>query len=94
MRDEDHTLGNLVRYFCSKNKSTTFCGYSCPHPSEPVVKVRLQTSGEQSALDTVMESFETLCGTVDVISDAFSAAVAGFDAELTDDDVDSKMDVE
>lgn len=30
----------------------TFCGYSIPHPAEPIVNVRLQTSGTQRGLES------------------------------------------
>jgi DNA-directed RNA polymerase I and III subunit RPAC2 len=40
--NEDHTLGNALRYVLLKRPETVFCGYSVPHPSEPIVHVRLQ----------------------------------------------------
>ena len=40
-RDEDHTLGNLVRNQLVKNKQVEFCAYSIPHPSEPICNVRI-----------------------------------------------------
>jgi DNA-directed RNA polymerase I and III subunit RPAC2 len=41
--DEDHTLGNAVRHVLIRNNSIGFAGYSVPHPSEPVVQIRVQT---------------------------------------------------
>ena len=29
--DEDHTLGNVLRYIIMKNPEVEFCGYSIPH---------------------------------------------------------------
>ena len=43
LRDEDHTLGNSLRYMLAKNPDVSFCGYSVPHPSENVMNVRVQT---------------------------------------------------
>jgi DNA-directed RNA polymerase I and III subunit RPAC2 len=40
--DEDHTLGNSLRYILSKRSDVEFCGYSIPHPSENRMIVRLQ----------------------------------------------------
>lgn len=43
--DEDHTLGNALRHVLMQNKEVDFCGYSVPHPSEPKMNLRLQTTG-------------------------------------------------
>lgn len=43
---EDHTLGNSLRYFISKNPDVEFCGYTIPHPSETKMNIRIQTWGE------------------------------------------------
>ena len=40
--NEDHTLGNLLRNQIIKSKHVEFCAYSVPHPSEPVMNVRVQ----------------------------------------------------
>lgn len=41
--DEDHTLGNALRHVLIQNEQVGFAGYSVPHPSEPVVQLRVQT---------------------------------------------------
>ncbi|CAI5723101.1 unnamed protein product [Hyaloperonospora brassicae] len=43
IHDEDHTLGNALRYVLMRNPDVEFCGYTIPHPSEPKMHVRLQT---------------------------------------------------
>jgi len=54
--DEDHTLGNALRYVITKkygelkyilicSPDVEFCGYSIPHPSEPKLNMRIQTYG-------------------------------------------------
>lgn len=48
--NEDHTLGNLLRNVIIKNHQVEFCAYSVPHPSEPVMNLRLQV--HESAGDT------------------------------------------
>ena len=42
--DEDHTLGNALRHVLMQNQKVEFAGYSVPHPSEPVVHIRVQTA--------------------------------------------------
>lgn len=39
--NEDHTLGNLLRNQIIKNNNVEFCAYSVPHPSEPIMNVRI-----------------------------------------------------
>ena len=39
--NEDHTLGNVLRNVLIKNKSVEFCAYSVPHPSEPLMNLRI-----------------------------------------------------
>lgn len=57
IHDEDHTLGNALRYIIMKkfvnlylagvndSPDVEFCGYSIPHPSEPKLNLRIQTYG-------------------------------------------------
>jgi DNA-directed RNA polymerases I and III subunit RPAC2 len=44
IRNEDHTLGNVIRHTLMQNETyIEFAGYSVPHPSEPIVQIRVQT---------------------------------------------------
>ncbi len=45
IRDEDHTLGNAVRYVLARNPDISFVGYSIPHPSENKLNLRIQAKG-------------------------------------------------
>lgn len=49
IRDEDHTMGNALRYILIKNPDVKFCGYSIPHPSENILNVRVETNGKPAA---------------------------------------------
>ena len=40
LRDEDHTLGNALRFALNKNPHVAFCGYSVLHPSSTLVRTR------------------------------------------------------
>lgn len=59
--NEDHTIGNTLRYILNKAPEVSFVGYSVPHPSEPKMNLRLQTVGPPAtavlhqALGTVYE---------------------------------------
>lgn len=41
--EQDHTLGNALRYMIMKNPQVKFCGYAIPHPSERKVHIRIET---------------------------------------------------
>lgn len=41
--EEDHTLGNALRYLIARNRDTEFVGYSQPHWSEFKIHMRVQT---------------------------------------------------
>ncbi|KAJ8612535.1 hypothetical protein CTAYLR_003704 [Chrysophaeum taylorii] len=62
-RDEDHTLGNALRHVLMKNKDTDFSGYSVPHPSEPFMHVRLQTTGAPAVriMDEGLSNLGQIC---------------------------------
>ena len=74
--NEDHTLGNALRHVLIRNSSSVgFAGYSVPHPSEPVVQIRVQTvppiqatgggSSEQPAVaPTAAETLKVACQTL------------------------------
>jgi len=76
--DEDHTLGNAVRHVLMNNSKIAFAGYSVPHPSEPVVHIRVQTakksqkteeSDRPRAVDLLKEACETLISQCDIVID-------------------------
>ncbi|KAM8733391.1 DNA-directed RNA polymerases I and III subunit RPAC2 isoform 1-T1 [Acanthopagrus schlegelii] len=43
LHDEDHTLGNSLRYMIMKTLDVEFCGYTITHPSESKINFRIQT---------------------------------------------------
>ena len=62
-RGEEHTLGNSLRHVLMRHKDAEFCGYSVPHPSEPFVHVRLQTTGApaKDVLDDGLKQLSEIC---------------------------------
>ena len=78
--NEDHTLGNILRYILMKDPNTSFCGYSIPHPSEDLMNLRLQTRNEDTnkimgrAMDRVIEIS-------DILSKKFQKALNDFDSK-------------
>jgi len=65
--NEDHTLANSLRHVLMNDATDVeFAGYSVPHPSEPVVQIRVQTikkpdGGERKlAIRSLQEACNTL----------------------------------
>ena len=61
--NEDHTIGNSLRHVLIQNSNTVeFAGYSVPHPSEPLVNIRVQTHADcgKTAVQALQESCNTL----------------------------------
>ena len=59
IRDEDHTLGNALRYVIMKNPDVEFCGYTIPHPSESLINFRIQSKvGVDSRVVPAVQIFQ------------------------------------
>jgi len=78
-KQEDHTLGNALRYIIMKNPAVEFCGYSIPHPSEELMNVRIQTY-EGTALEALEKGLQDLMDLCDIVVDKFEASRDAFNA--------------
>ena len=81
IRDEDHTLGNSLRHVLMQDENVSFCGYSMPHPSEPKLHMRVQTSGKKGANEVLEAGVQTLSDACDHVISVADAAVASFKAK-------------
>jgi len=71
IKEEDHTLGNALRYMIMKNPDVEFCGYSIPHPSEALMNLRIQTYGDVTALEALKKGLQDLTDVCDVVETKF-----------------------
>ncbi|KAJ1724816.1 RNA polymerase subunit AC19 [Coemansia erecta] len=60
IKEEDHTLGNSLRWAIMQNPQVDFCGYSIPHPSEAKMNVRIQTTERSNAIDAMNKGLDDL----------------------------------
>ncbi|MEQ2192095.1 DNA-directed RNA polymerases I and III subunit RPAC2 [Xenoophorus captivus] len=60
MHNEDHTLGNSLRYMIMKNPEVEFCGYTITHPSESKINFRIQTRGGIPAVEPLRNGLNDL----------------------------------
>jgi len=83
IRNEDHTLGNVVRYMLVKNKDVDFAGYTIPHPMDNIMNLRVQTVKQPgkpvSATSALLESLDLLTVTCEHIIEKFEREVTNFE---------------
>lgn len=84
LHDEDHTLGNSLRYMIMKNPDVDFCGYSVPHPSENKINLRIQTKGAP-ALEVLKKGLKDLSDVCSHVLVTFEAAVEEYKANHEDE---------
>ena len=77
-QNEDHTLGNILRYMLMKDPNTLFCGYSIPHPSEDIMNIRLQTK-EKNTNEVMENAMNRVDEISDILSNKFKKALNDFD---------------
>ncbi|OXB58690.1 hypothetical protein ASZ78_016862 [Callipepla squamata] len=71
LHDEDHTLGNSLRYMVMKNPDVEFCGYCITHPSESKINFRIQTRGSLPAVEPFRKGLNDLMGVCQHVLDTF-----------------------
>lgn len=71
IQQEDHTLGNALRYIIMKNPEVEFCGYSIPHPSEELLNIRIQTYGNITAVEALQKGLDDLADLCDAVTENF-----------------------
>ena len=58
-----------------RSPSVEFCGYSAPHPSEPVIHLRIQMYDRKSALTALNEALDNLDKLAVTIEDAYKSSL-------------------
>ncbi|KAK5164068.1 DNA-directed RNA polymerase II core subunit [Saxophila tyrrhenica] len=69
---EDHTLGNLLRAKLVKSEHVVFAGYQVPHPLFAVFKLRVQTDGEVSPKEAVVQACQELVKELQILDQEFT----------------------
>ncbi|WVQ71486.1 hypothetical protein IAR50_001024 [Cryptococcus sp. DSM 104548] len=90
---EDHTLGNSLRWIIMKDPEVEFCGYTAPHPSEPKIHLRIQMYENQSAVDCLRRALANLRDLLNTVNDSYSSSLRN-DNYVREDDVDVKATVD
>ncbi|KAH0541914.1 hypothetical protein FGG08_003634 [Glutinoglossum americanum] len=64
---EDHTLGNMLRSQLLRTPNVIFAGYRIPHPLFPTFDLRIQTNGEISPKDALIEACKELINKLKIL---------------------------
>ncbi|XP_010731207.1 DNA-directed RNA polymerases I and III subunit RPAC2 [Larimichthys crocea] len=78
LHDEDHTLGNSLRYMIMKTVDVEFCGYTITHPSESKINFRIQTRGGLPATEPLRRGLTELSDVCQHVLNTFEARVNEF----------------
>lgn len=78
IHDEDHTLGNALRYIINKNPKVQLCTYGIPHPAERKINFRIQTREGSSATEVLKEGLQNLHDACQVVLTKFDSEVEAF----------------
>ncbi|GAA6049639.1 hypothetical protein JCM3770_005048 [Rhodotorula araucariae] len=84
--EEDHTLGNLLRWMLMKNPAVEFCGYSAPHPSEAKIHLRVQMYDGKSAVDALHEALNNVEDMAHAILEKYNESLEGGDFAHVEDE--------
>jgi DNA-directed RNA polymerase I and III subunit RPAC2 len=76
--NEDHTLGNALRHVLIQRNDTDFCGYSVPHPYEPKMHLRLQTTNGLRAMEGLRRGLTDLEESANLLDAQFTSALDRF----------------
>ena len=75
LREEDHTLGNALRYAAMRDEEVAAAAYTVPHPLEKKVHLRIEMAGDDlSPADGLRRAAEALAKQCDAALDKLSQA--------------------
>ncbi|KAM4664127.1 DNA-directed RNA polymerases I and III subunit RPAC2 [Discoglossus pictus] len=78
LHEEDHTLGNALRYMIMKNPEIEFCGYSITHPSESKINFRIQTRNGIPAVEPFRRGLNELLDVCQHVLNTFETSMKEF----------------
>tara|TARA_B100001540_G_scaffold222182_1_gene196485 strand:+ start:7057 stop:7422 length:366 start_codon:yes stop_codon:yes gene_type:complete len=75
LEDEDHTLGNCLRFQLNKNPAVALAGYSVPHPMERKVNVRVQTIAPMTTDGAMRDALLDVVSVCEHVTETFEDAL-------------------
>eukprot|EP00285_Hemiselmis_virescens_P017850 CAMPEP_0173379514 /NCGR_PEP_ID=MMETSP1356-20130122/2428_1 /TAXON_ID=77927 ORGANISM="Hemiselmis virescens, Strain PCC157" /NCGR_SAMPLE_ID=MMETSP1356 /ASSEMBLY_ACC=CAM_ASM_000847 /LENGTH=116 /DNA_ID=CAMNT_0014332859 /DNA_START=42 /DNA_END=392 /DNA_ORIENTATION=+ len=76
LSDEDHTMGNSLRYMLNQNPNVILCGYSVPHPLVATLHLHVQTKNITAweALKQALRDIQEMCDHTGAVFDQAETA--------------------
>ncbi|KAI9189722.1 RNA polymerase subunit AC19 [Blastocladiella emersonii ATCC 22665] len=75
IKEEDHTMGGILRYIMSRFPEVTFCGYSVPHPAEDEIHFRIETVEGTTPAEVLRKALDTIVNMSDHMMATFEQAI-------------------
>jgi DNA-directed RNA polymerase II subunit RPB11 len=75
IRLEDHTVGNLLRMQLHSDEAVVFAGYRIPHPLDPLMVVRIQTTESKAPREAMAHAILDLKAEVSELKQQLSMQV-------------------
>lgn len=69
---EDHTLANILRAHLLKEPHVIFAGYKIPHPLFATFELRIQTDGDITPKEAMVNCCKALVGDLEILSREFT----------------------
>ncbi|KAH8919249.1 RBP11-like subunits of RNA polymerase [Atractiella rhizophila] len=85
IENEDHTLGNVLRWMIMQDPDVEFCGYSAPHPSEPKIHLRIQTLHGKSCTVVMRTALEELEKIFSSLGEKYEDALSQYSGRMDTD---------
>ncbi|KHJ77133.1 RNA polymerase Rpb3/Rpb11 dimerization domain protein [Oesophagostomum dentatum] len=74
---EDHTLSNLLKNQLLKDPMVLFAGYKNPHPLEHKIVLRIQTTGQTTPADVLINAITDLIAELSLLEERYKEAAEG-----------------
>jgi DNA-directed RNA polymerase I and III subunit RPAC2 len=65
--DEDHTLGNMIKFIANKDPNIVYTGYNIPHPSEKIMNVKISTKKKNYHINSLLLTLRTICNVMVIL---------------------------
>ncbi|WIA32208.1 hypothetical protein OEZ86_003057 [Tetradesmus obliquus] len=75
IRLEDHTVGNLIRQQLHSDEAVVFAGYRIPHPLDPLMVVRIQTTDAKMPQEAMAHALNDLRAEISELKASLQAQV-------------------
>ena len=78
VQNQDHTLGNVIRYQLLQDQRVRFAGYKKPHPLEEKIEIKVHTDGTVKPDEAVRDSCTKLNDELEKLSTEFKTELEKF----------------